>query len=109
MAGTPGFGYFRGTYPINEDPKIKPVRELLQDIGWDNEPLRSTPRGLVNPKRADRIVFCAGIFPVLIVAATLLGMIWNSVSEGFGYPFIASVGVTMLPLLSLRLINAHFD
>lgn len=94
---------------MNEDPKIKPIRELLQDISTQNEPFRSTPRGIIDPKLVDRIAFCAGIFSVMIVAATLLGMIWNSVSEGFGFRFIASVCVTMLTLLSLRTINAHFD
>jgi hypothetical protein len=94
---------------MNEDPKIKPIRELLQDISRHNEPFRDSPRGLIDPKLVDRIVFSAGIFSVLIVAATLLGMIWNSVSEGFGYRFIASVCVTMLTLAVLRIINAHFD
>ena len=94
---------------MNEDPKNKPVRELLQDISRNIEPSRATPRGLINPKLVDRITFFASILCVVIVAATFIGMIWNSIDEVFGFRFAASVGIFMLTLFGLRAINAQFE
>ena len=94
---------------MNEEPKNKPVRELLQDISRNIEPLRVTPRGFISPKLVDRITVFASVLCVLIVAATFIGMIWNSIDEVFGFRFAASVVIFMLTLLGLRAINAQFE
>lgn len=94
---------------MNEDPKNKPVRELLQDISRNVEPSCVTPRGFINPKLMDRITFFASILCVVIVAATFVGMIWNSIDEVFGFRFAASVAIFMLTLIALRAINSQFE
>ena len=94
---------------MNENENAKPVRKLLQDISSTSEPSRISPRGLINPKLMDRITFFAAILCLLLVATTLIGMIWNFIDEGFGFRFVASVCVAMLALLGFRAINAQFD
>ena len=94
---------------MNEEPKNKPVRELLQDISRNIEPSRATPRGFINPKLMDRIVIFVSILCLLIVATTFIGMIWSRIDEGFGFRFVGSVGIFLLTLIAFRLINAQYD
>lgn len=94
---------------MNENEKAKPVRDLLRDISTNSEPSRISPRGLINPKLMDRITFVAAILWLILMAATLIGMIWGSIDDGFGFRFVGSACVAMLAILGFRAINSQFD
>lgn len=94
---------------MNEDPNIKPVRELLQNISKNVETFDSAPRGFINPKLVDRITFFVTVVGVFIIAITFIGMIWDAISQGFGFRFASSVGILLLTLIALRAINTQFE
>jgi hypothetical protein len=54
---------------MNEEPKEKPIRELLQDITRSGNGSRFPPGGLVLPKLVDRITFFASIVPLLLITS----------------------------------------
>ena len=94
---------------MNEDPKGKPVRELLQDISRSIEPTRATPRSFIDPKLMDRITVFVSVVCLLVVSAIFIGMIWSRIDEAFGFRFAGSVGIFLLTLLAFRAINAQCD
>ncbi len=107
-------GTFHGLWPkppitMNDEPKSKRVRELLQDITARREASDGHPRGFVRTDLVDRITFFASIICLLLVAIALVGMIWDFTNEVFGLRSIATLAVVMLTLFAFRSINAQFE
>ena len=93
---------------MNAEAKDKPIRELLQDI---TRTMNSTPdqeRGVVNPKRLNRVCFIASFVALFLVAGVLLAMIWQFIDSGRGLQCIGSVAVVLFALLSFRAVNGTF-
>lgn len=95
--------------PMNDDPKDRPIRTLLEDIR-DNQPASGDPRrGLISPKLMDRITFFAATVCLLLASAVFIGMIWGLTAEVFGFRLVATLGVFMFALLGFRAINTWFE
>jgi hypothetical protein len=93
---------------MNVHTKEKPVRELLQDITQTMETSHS-PRGFIRPKLLNRICFVASVIAVLLIAATLLAMIWDAIDPAKGMKYIGSVCVVLFAMLIFRAINGAFE
>jgi len=92
---------------MNEEPREKPIRTLLQDIS-SNIQAPQAPRGLVPPKLLNRITIFMAILSLLLIVATLLAMIWDLLDPFLGLKFMASVLVVMCALLAFSAINVQF-
>jgi hypothetical protein len=94
---------------MNEEPKDRPVRELLEDIGRHRVPTSEPPRGLVNPKLVHRITFFSSLAGLLFITAALLGALWESVNQVFAFRSIFSVCIVLAALYVFRFINGQFE
>jgi hypothetical protein len=92
---------------MNQQPKDKPIVELLQDIHAVRD--SHTPRGLVNPKRVARIAFFVSCIFIVLTTAIFIAMIWELMEPALGMRFIASMGAVILALQVFKAINEQFD
>jgi|GEM_PF-6228226 len=93
---------------MNTEAKGKPIRELLQNITQTMNHPSDEVRGVVNPKRLNRICFIASLVALIAVASVLLAMIWQLIDSGRGLQCIGSVGVVLFTLLTFRSLNGVF-
>ena len=94
---------------MNPEQKIKPIRELLQDIGSNADIAQVPPRGLVSPKVVDRITFFASLASLVLIAAAFLAIIWDFADPVFAVRCIGTVFVLLFTLFLFRFINLQFD
>jgi len=95
--------------PMNEDPKIKPIRDLLQDISSNTEIARIAPRGLISPSLINRITLYASIVSIGLIALGFLAMIWDIVDSALALKCIGSIVVLLITLILFRVVNTLFD
>jgi hypothetical protein len=94
---------------MNEDPKDKPIRELLQDISSNSEPARIPPRGLIRPKLVARVTFFASLMCLLFTTAAFLAVIWDVADREFAFRCVSSMFVILFALFVFRFINSQFE
>jgi hypothetical protein len=94
---------------MNEEPREKPIRELLEDIRSTSEPSRVAPRPLLNPKLVSRVTFFATLVCLLLTTAAFLAMIWNFLDAVLAFRCIGSMVVVLAALFIFRGINSQFD
>ena len=92
---------------MNQQPKEKPIVELLQDIHAVRD--THTPRGLINPKLVARVTFFISCIVIVLTTAIVISMIWEIMEPGLGMRFIASMGAVVLALQIFKAINEQFD
>jgi hypothetical protein len=96
---------------MNAEAKEKPIRELLQDISHtmnSHSDFSNPSRGVISPKRMNRICFFAWLLALVLIAGTLVAMIWESIDPELGMKYIGSVCVVLLALLIFRSVNGVF-
>jgi len=89
---------------MSEEPGKTHVRERLEHIRETQQQTPPPRHRLIPPVLLDRVVLAASILGLLLVAGTIIGMIWNTVDQVFGFRFVATVLVSVATLCLFRLI-----
>ena len=94
---------------MNPEQKIKPIRELLQDISSNAGISQAPPRGLVSPKLLDRVIVYASFISLILVAISILAIIWDIFDPVLAVRCIGTIFVILFSLIVFRFINTQFD